>query len=233
MAKAFSVYYNEESGRNAGIIKYAMGGTSLLNSKSTNWVPPSYQKTLSKSEITDATGGLYRNFLKQVEKNVSQVMKYGGYTSVRICGLYWMQGCYNRSNPSEYKKAFTFFASDVRRDVSEIMKKYTCSDNDCGASEMPIIVGTISQTYDLQDSPSYEQTNITFIQMQKSFEKDIPNCYVVDNSAYKVGMWQNDSFVILGSDRYHWNQADALEIGENVGKAMLYCAGVSKEDPFP
>ena len=64
-------------------------------------------------------------------------------------------------------------------------------------------------------------------------EKDIPNCYVVDNSAYKVGEWQNGSFVILGSDRYHWNQADTLEIGENVGKAMLYCAGITKEDPFP
>ncbi len=239
MAKAFSAYYNEETGRNAGIIKYAFGGSSLLNNttgstaKDGNWVPPTYQKTLPADEIVEnVTGQMYRNFLAQVEKNVSELMEYGGYTSVRICGLYWMQGCADKSRPNEYELAFKCFAIDVRRDLSAIMKKYTGTDDDCGASEMPIIVGTISQTQNLT-SDSTEKTNKTFIQMQKSLAQKIDNCYVVDNSAYPITAWENGKQVIKGSDQWHWNQADMLEIGKNVGDAMLYCAGITKTDPFP
>jgi len=239
MAKALSVYYNEESGKHAGMIKYAFGGSSLLNdttgstAKDGNWVSPTYQKTLPSSEVVpNVTGQMYRNFLAQVEKNVSELMEYGGYTSVRICGLYWMQGCANKSKPNEYELAFKCFAIDVRKDLSEIMKKYTGSDDDCGASKMPIIVGTISQTQNLT-SASTESVNITFINMQKSFAKKIDNCYVVDNSAYPITAWENGTQVIKGSDRWHWNQADMLEIGKNVGDAMLYCAGITKTDPFP
>ena len=239
MAKAFSAYYNEETGKDAGIIKYAFGGSSLLNdttgdtAKDGNWVPPSYQKMLPSGQVVpNVTGQMYRNFLAQVEKNVSELMEYGGYTSVRICGLYWMQGCANKSKPAEYELAFKCFATDVRADLSAIMKKYTGTDNDCGASEMPIIVGTISQTQNLT-SASTESVNITFINMQKSLANKIENCYVVDNSAYPITAWQNGNAVILGSDQWHWNQADMLTIGKNVGDAMLYCAGITKNDPFP
>lgn len=231
MAKAFSAYYNKETGRTAGIVKYALGGTSIRNWSSANWVPPSYQSQLPASSVTEATGALYRGFLEQVEKSVSDAAKLG-YTSVRICGLYWMQGCADRAEPNLYQEIFFCFVRDVRKDVSKIMKRYTNSDDDCGASDMPIIVGTISQTYDLS-SATAEQTNIKFIAMQKRFEDIIRNCYVVDNSGYKVSEWKNGQIVVLGSDKYHWKQADALEIGENVGKAMLYCAGVTTEDPFP
>ncbi len=243
MAKALSAYYNEETGNYAGIIKYAFGGSSLLNSttgsthQDGNWVSPSYQKTLPSSQVVArVTGQMYRNFLAQVETSVMDVleqdgiMEQYGFDSIRICGLYWMQGCANKSNPTEYEIAFKYFAKDVRADLSAMMKRITASDDDCGASEMPIVVGTISQTQNLT-SASTEGVNKTFIALQKSFATKIQNCYVVDNSAYPITKWENNAQVIVGSDQWHWNQADMLEIGKNVGDALLYCAGYTETDP--
>ena len=228
IAKALSIYYNDESGLDAGIIKYAYNGSSLLNSttgethKDGNWVSPSYQKTLSPNDVVqNVTGQMYRNFLKQVETNIAQLKEYGGYTKVRVCGLYWMQGCANRYYPAEYETAFQYFAKDIRADLAEIMMNYTGDDDDdCGASNMPIVVGTISQTFCLT-SGSVEAVNVAFINMQKGLADKIDNCYVVDNSAYRITGWESNKQVIYGSDQYHWNQTDMLEIGRNVGNLML------------
>jgi hypothetical protein len=245
MAEALSAYYNEETGRYAGIIKYAFGGSSLLNNttgdthKDGNWVSPSYQKTLPASQVVSGvTGQMYRNFLAQVEKDLEAVfegnrfMEYYEFDSIRICGIYWMQGCANKSNPTEYDVAFRYFAKDVRADVAKIVKRVTGTDDDCGAATMPIIVGTISQTQNLT-SASTEQVNKTFIAMQKTFSRTISNCYVLDNSAFPITKWENNKQVIVGSDQWHWKQADMLTIGKNVGDAMLYCAGYTETDPFP
>ena len=228
IAQALSKYYNDESGQDAGIIKYAYNGSSLLNSttgethKDGNWVSPSYQKTLSPNDVVqNVTGQMYRNFLKQVETNISQLKEYGGYTKIRVCGLYWMQGCSNRYYPDEYEKAFQYFAQDIRADLAEIMMNYTGdNDDDCGASKMPIVVGTISQTFSLT-SGSVEAVNVAFINMQKGLANKIENCYVVDNSAYRITGWENNKQVIYGSDQYHWNQADMLAIGKKVGEVLL------------
>ena len=226
MAMAMSEYYNEESGRDAGFIKYAYGGSSLLNRTdgSThcdgNWVSPSYKATLSYGVVEGVTGKLYENFLEQVERNISELKQYGGYTTVNIRGLYWMQGCSNKTDPAEYEKAFAYFASDIRRDLSAILKEYTGTDDDCGASEMPIVVGTISQTQNLL-SENTEAINIKFIEMQKGLAEKIEYCYVADNSAYAITRWENGKAVILGTDQWHWNQEDALAIGANVGNIFL------------
>ena len=224
MAKALSAYYNEESGKDAGFIKYAMGGSALLNKNAENWASPSYVATLDESEIyRGKTGVLYANFLAQVEKNVSELVTYGGYTKINICGLYWMQGCNDRSKPTEYQPAFVAFAADIRRDLSALMQEYTGTTEDCGASEMPIVVGTISQTQNLSSSTA-EATNRAFIEMQKGLPSVVENCYVVDNSQFAISGYNSadpSSPIVYGSDRWHWNQADALKIGENVGKLFL------------
>ena len=85
---------------------------------------------------------------------------------------------------------------------------------------MPIIVGTISNTQNLT-SLSTESVNRTFIELQKSFATKIENCYVVDNSEYVITKWENGSQIIVGSDQWHWNQNDMLNIGVNVGETML------------
>lgn len=226
MAKAMSEYYNEENGKHAGFIKYAFGGSSLLNRtdgpthRDGNWVSPSYKETLGSGVVDGVTGKLYENFLEQVARNISELESYGGYTTVNIRGLYWMQGCTDREDPIEYETAFAYFADDIRWDLSAILKEYTGTDNDCGASEMPIIVGTISQTHNLKDENT-EDINIEFIEIQKGFPMMIDDCYVVDNAAYPMTHWENGKVVVLGSDQWHWNQEDALAIGANVGKQFL------------
>lgn len=233
MAKSLAEYYNKDTNNYAGIIKYAYGGSSLLNNtsgethKDGNWVSPSYQKTLPATEVVDGvTGQMYRNFLSQVETNVREVLNKDGimeeyeFEGVRICGLYWMQGCQDKARPETYEIAFNYFVNDIRNDLSALMKEITNSEDDCGAFDMPIIVGTISQTQNLTSS-SIESVNKTFIAMQKSFATKIKNCYVIDNSSYAITKWENGKQVILGSDQWHWNQEDMLEIGKNVGAKML------------
>ena len=224
MADALSAYYNEDTGKHAGIIKYAHGGTCLLNeyggsNQHGNWVSPTYAQTLGV-KYEGATGGLYRGLLEQVEKSLSELDEYG-FAGVSIKAMYWMQGESDRAKPAEYKKAFEYFVADLRTDLSLLLNEYTDSTDDCGALEMPVFVGTISETFSLSASDTEGTSNKAFIQMQKTLPSSIDACYIVDNSTYKMGEWKSGALTVLGSDPYHWNQADAFIIGKNVGDAML------------
>ena len=240
MAKALSEFYNETSGKTAGIIKYGHGGTSLLtkvtdttgpSNKYGTWVSPSYAvaKLGFKNQAeykASMTGALYREFL-EVIKNRLMSLRGMGYTNVNIKGLYWMQGENDRREPDEYAVAFRYFASDIRRDVARIVRTMTAGD-DRGAAEMPIIVGTISQTQNLE-YPRAESVNLEFIAMQKRLPDSVSNCYVVDNSQYAISRYDENTGKVntdgLGSDQWHWNQADQLEIGFNVGREFLSVGG--------
>ena len=240
MAKALSEFYNETSGKTAGIIKYGHGGTSLLtkvtdttgpSNKYGTWVSPSYAvaKLGFKNQAeykASMTGALYREFL-EVIKNRLMSLRGMGYTNVNIKGLYWMQGENDRREPDEYAVAFRYFASDIRRDVARIVRTMTAGD-DRGAAEMPIVVGTISQTQNLE-YPRAESVNLEFIAMQKRLPDSVSNCYVVDNSQYAISRYDENTGKVntdgLGSDQWHWNQADQLEIGFNVGREFLSAGG--------
>ena len=222
MAKALSAYYNEESGRTAGIIKYGHGGTNLLNvttgsSAYGNWVSPSYAAYLNV-EYDGATGGLYREFLEVVVYQLKSLSKYG-FDDFNIKGLYWMQGENDRTSPSAYETAFHYFAQDIRSDLSELVKEIT-GDHDGGASEMPIFIGTISETFDSATESSVA-INRSFINMQKGLPNTRNNYIIVDNSKFAMNQTVEGTNKVLGSDNYHWNQMDHLMIGNNVGKAIL------------
>ncbi len=138
-----------------------------------------------------------------------------------------MQGENDRNEPDEYAVAFGYFASDIRRDVAKILRSMTGGD-DRGAADMPIFVGTISQTQNLE-YPRAESVNLEFIAMQKKLPDAVTNCYVVDNSQYAISRYDANTGKVntvgLGSDQWHWNQADQLEIGYNVGRAFLTLGG--------
>ena len=59
--------------------------------------------------------------------------------------------------------------------------------------------------------------------IQTSLAEKINNCYFVDNSQYLITKWNptTNKVDVLGSDQYHWNQNDMLEIGNNVGTLFL------------
>ena len=117
-----------------------------------------------------------------------------------------------------YNKSIT----KSKRDLSALMLELTGGVTDCGASELPFFVGTISETFGDAKASTIE-TNRTFIAMQKGLTNKIDRCYVIDNSGYAINRWDTDTNqnVVVGSDTYHWNQADALAIGQAVGKKML------------
>ena len=221
IAKELSAFCNGESGMTAGILKYGHGGTAMLNTTSGssrygNWVSPSYAQKKGYS-YQGATGGLYREFLQVVRKKLESLPR--GYTDFNIRGLYWLQGEEDRENPQEYKQAFLCFAQDLRRDLSDIVKEIT-GDDDRGAADMPIWVGTISRTFRSANSDD-RNTNAAFIQMQKGLADEQNKIFVVDNSEYDINRMENGSSVPVGADIYHWNQADHISIGRNVGRAIL------------
>ncbi len=228
MAKALSKYYNETTGRSAGIIKFAHGGTSIRNGTTGsnsfgNWVSPSYAQHLGLSyNDTDITGGLYRGLLEQVSRNISELYEYGGYTQINIRGLYWMQGESDRTAPAQYKDAFTYFVSDLRRDLSALMLEFTDGESDLGASEMGIFIGGISKGYNLTSAVD-QLSNDKFILMQQNLAKEIENCYFVNTSKYIITEFNTATGAqkVLGSDAHHWNAQDMLNIGNDVGKMMF------------
>ena len=79
MAVVLSKRYNAESGRYAGLIKLAHGGTSLLEKRVGsnvfgNWCPPSLAKEQGIAwEGDPITGELYRLLLAQLERNAREL----------------------------------------------------------------------------------------------------------------------------------------------------------------
>ena len=232
MAAALSAYYNAETGKHAGIIKLAHGGTRLMNvitgsNQHGNWVSPSYAEELNVV-YENATGGLYRALLEEVETQLGKLEEYGGFTHVNIKGLYWMQGESDRGDPVSYEKAFKLLVSDLRSDLSDIVKAYHGSNDDGGAAQMAVIAGSISETFSSADANSVA-TNQAFIAMQKGMERSIQSYYCLDNSQYEINRGDGTTGVV-GTDRYHWNQADALEIGMNAGYLFLAVCTEYRDD---
>ncbi len=211
MAKELSAYYNAETGKHAGIIKFSHGGTGLCNTGGTgsnadgDWTPPSYGKPTEGDESTSYIGGLYRGLVAEAYNRISELKKMG-YTKINIKGLYWMQGCNDTWRYSDdpdnlahywYSNAFKCLVNDFRNDLKDIMQ--TVQGNYGGAQDMPFFIGTISPTYSLgsakkgatwEDDGSALQTakkrNDPFIEMQKQLAVDNANCYIVDNGAYQT-----------------------------------------------
>ncbi len=214
---ALSSYYNSDSGKVAGFIKYAHGGTALLdnisgeNASNGNWVSLSYEATISPQSPGNLTGGLYRDFLAQVQKNVAQ-LRMLGYTTINFKGLFWMQGESDKGNPTEYEKAFKYFVEDVRDDLGEI------AETDLSA--LPVFVGEISRTSGSADISTVD-TNIAFIAMQQGLPDVIDNVYVIASGDYDINQLVRGSNVAVGTDTWHWNQEDMIAIGNLVGESIL------------
>ena len=245
MAKALSQYYNEETGKVAGIIKYAHGGTGLVRTevnteakddgtRDGNWEPPSYREHNPDDPTQAYRGYLYRGFVEEVGMYLYKLTKMG-YTKINIKGLYWMQGCNDtwryttgaetdKKSPDWYRDAFACLVKDWRKDLSDIMTELQGTNG--GADKMPFFIGTISRSYRLDTGvAATEARNLPFIEMQKQLAEENEYCYIIDNSVYDVMVWdetQNKAVVVPGgTDSAHWGQADCYQIGQNVGNKML------------
>lgn len=209
MAQSLSSYYNEETGNTAAIIKYAYGGTKLLdvvdnlNYPYGNWVSPSYEDTIIPASPNNLTGGLYRRFLVYVF-NAYNIAKSKGYSEINIKGLYWMQGESDRGNPTEYKTAITYFLSDVRKELGALLN--------IDLNNMAFIVGEISETF---SSESDLSTNRNFIAMQDTLPLMINNCYIIKSGSLRISPFAEDY-----TDTAHWGQTAMLQIGNMIGDCI-------------
>ncbi len=219
MATVLSSYYNTTSGKVAGIIKLAHGGTALLNYLESenavggNWTPKSFAdiKGYQWAEGDPITGRLYRNFIQQVIQRINE-LKAEGYTEINIKGVWWMQGETDKYEPNEYKIALEYFISDLRRDLGEI------SGEDL--SDLAIIIGEISRTSGSAES-STVLFNKKFIAMQDAYCETHDNVYINKNGDYDINQLINGTSIAVGTDTWHWNQKDMVEIGKDVGRIIL------------
>lgn len=148
--------------------------------------------------LTASTGILYNLELKVYfadEGEARAQLEAMGY-SVRIRGLYWMQGENDRGSPNEYKRAFGYLAEDLRDDL--------------GAS-LDIYVGEISKTFGGAETA----VNNAFIAAQDAIVGATENCYIIASGNFKIG-------IEYGSpDTAHWSGADQYAIGKLLGESIL------------
>ena len=208
-------YYNEPSGKQAGIIKFAHGGTSLLdnregeNAANGNWVSPSYAKSLNV-DYTGLTGGLYRGLLDQVQKGI-QELEANGYEEINFKGMFWMQGESDTWNPQEYKTAFRFFANDLREDLGKITGK--------DQSDFAIMIGEISKTSGSADTMQVMNNN-NFIFVQRALAAELQNTYVIASGQFEINTIEN-GVNVNGQDAWHWTTEHMFSIGELVGECIV------------
>ena len=201
MAEALSAYYNSETGRTAGIIKYAVGGTSLTdiltgqNSPAGNWCSPSYlAKYGSKGELS---GGLYRNFLAEVTAGI-EAYRALGY-QVNLKAIYWMQGegDSQRDVLEAYAEMLELLIGDMRRDLGTITGG-RCED-------LPVVIGEISDSYKISHKACFTE----FIAMQNRVAAKLEHVWVNHSGVFGVGT--------DGSDSSHWTCDDGFYIGQMLG----------------
>ena len=213
MAKVlYDEYYNEDSGKVAGFIKFAHGGTSLYSFNDYSIDYGNWLSSYKDADDSELNGKLYRGLLLHFERSIN-ALKEQGYEKINVKGIFWMQGETDRSDPSLYIEPFKAFVSDLRTDLGEIMGE--------DLSEMPIIIGEISRSF-LNAYPENIAMNEKFIEMQRGLAKDIENAYIIESSPYDINVLDEKTGTnVTFTDSAHWDTNSMFKIGELVGRCII------------
>ena len=224
MARVLNGLYGGD--RRAIIIKSASGGTSLTRhepadnsqfSKSSvkrfyergSWYPETLEQPVSDDPFRP-TSYLMRQF-KQYVTEIYSDLRDLRFRSVTIRALCWMQGEEDRKTADEYAQVFPVFCREVRDFLTEL----TGTDQ----SELPIIVGEISETFN-NSTPEILELNRRFIAVQDSFADTIPAVTVIPTRDFALTrLDENGELVPLGTDKHHWSYGQMVQIGELFGRA--------------
>lgn len=230
--------YDATRGTYAAIVKRAVGGSSLMDDCSSdfdkgigNWAPPTYAASLDKAyddTSTAPTGKLYRELIQLTVETVKEFQAMG-FTTIRIRGLFWMQGERNRgTSSSAYQKVFQNLVVDMRNDLATKVGDIVEQD----FKKIGVFVGEISATFDsaVQSTIDY---NKAFIATQNemvlrcSMNASIGSVYIVKSSGYELNKLIDGVDTPCGAlksdgsyDDYHWNSQDMYDIGQLAGKQM-------------
>ena len=240
MAHYFNSRYGKNGDKDVAIIKTAAGGTSLLLNDSTvmepatggsfdnygSWYPESLWnvKDVNDKKVNlwagqyyyQRTGFQYRAFINNIKEEYEYLLKEG-YTNIKFKALTWMQGESDRDSPDLYSEVFKVFVNDIRNQISII----TGDDY----SNMPIVAGEISQTF-ASSSVSSVNINNSFNAMLNELTGEIKNMFVVPTAGFNI----NDPYGsgVLGSDAYHWNYEDMVNIGNLFGELAYKAETITK-----
>lgn len=209
IAMMLSDYYNSTTGRTAGIVKYAIGATTLTdnlggaNFYNGNWCPDAYRAEHG-SKGPDS-GKLAHAFVAHVESAVEDYRAMG-YT-VNIKAMFWMQGETDRLQvangviekyPVMFKQLIEQFRGEFKR-----LTPYNTNTVD-------VMVGEVSANFKHKDE---DLANITAIlKMQRTLDDipGLPNIYIINSSQFDPG-----------TDDAHWSFGNMLTIGKMVGYAFM------------
>lgn len=145
-----TVTYDVSSGRYAGIIKRAVGGTGFDRAEDWIrqagwWASPSW---IASQNYAPVTNGIYLyDLLVSDTVNAVKELKASGFTDIKIKGLFWMQGERNRNWAGEnglYVKAFKSFVMDLRVDFMLEITPNTGQD----FKTFDVLIGEIAETFD-------------------------------------------------------------------------------------
>ena len=225
IAKAINAQYeNRADGRKAFIFKTAAGGTSLRDNDAAigtttgnwgNWYPRSLWQsgytpnTAMQDPANDSTGYLYQLFVENFEM-VYNELKDNGYAPV-VKGFAWMQGCDDLSYPTQYETLLKTFISDMREDVATIT-------GDDAVYAMPFVIGKIATTFSSHGNPLVP----TFNQVQQKVADEVGGATTVETSDLII---VNADGTYNGTDKYHFNCADAEILGIRFGEKLLELGG--------
>lgn len=226
MAEVLSEQYRTTD-RIAVILKTAAGGTSIVNQlpkkdgidisneeyflERGSWLPTALDPE-PDGDYFRPTGFLMREMYTNMSNCVSELISMGCKAeNVSFKALCWMQGEDDRrdSHYDVYAEYFALMAEEFRDQATKV------SGKDC--SEMPIIIGEISETFSSAKEADIAQ-NRRFIEVQRSIPSLVPATYVIPTAGFVLNEMQGGESVAVGSDRYHWSYRDMLEIGRMFGE---------------
>ena len=119
-----------------------------------------------------------------------------------------MQGESDRSSNRKYAEVFPSFAEEVRAYLSEA----TGADY----SALPIVMGEISETTS-NASPDSVKTNQKFNDTLHKIAESDAAIMVIPTAQFHTNEIIDGVNTAVGTDSYHWNYADMLQIGELFG----------------
>ena len=234
MAQVLNPLY-EGDDKQALILKYAAGGTSLVRYKQDDstlnpaasgssldmfnqkgsWYPTELESAQSVAEGENrCTGFLYRGLLNSIETVYNELLTMG-YKAENITfkTFDWMQGESDREYTTQYKAVFPTFIKGVRDKVSAV----TGQDY----SKLPVVIGEISETFGA-GTPERIAVCRAFIAMQNSLPGIVSDATVIPTSQFQMnGYDEGGNAVVLGADGSHWSYGDEIKVGRMFAEATV------------
>ena len=234
--------YDASEGRYAGIVKTAVGGTGFDYAHSTadqqNWLKtagwwgsPSWISANGYNTATTPVRNLYNELVNAVV-GAAKSLKDEGFETVRIKGLFWMQGerhigswgqeATDKNNT--YYKAFNAFVTDLRSELNSKLGS-VIGQNLTG---LPVLIGEVSESFGTSgmDATAFNNKvtqNKKFVALQNFIAQNISNVKTLNTQAYQLNRLVNGKNYITGSqysDHYHWGEDAMFAIGKMVGEKL-------------